>query len=246
MSKDKIQKEHSVKIQALAESGGYTYQDICNAFDDKFTINQIKYHVNKYYPETKNIKKEYSRGGSKLEALLKGIFPYDKIVAEYAVGNKLRVDFVVLPPYNLAFEFDGAQHGKYTSHFHGDTGGFWQSQQRDLEKEERCKGRGLNLIRIDSLDIDLEILNLLIKKVGYGSGTVDEKFLTYKERVKLKQEQNNTLKTQALKARGKKQQELVKSNPSKDSYENKMKEKQKEYRKEQYKRQKEWLKKNKK
>lgn len=244
----RIREEHSSKVQALADSGDFTYQDICNAFDNLFTINQIKYHIKKYYPESKkNIKKEYSRGGSKLEQLLKQIFPYNKIKSEFPLGNKLRVDFVVLPPYNLAFEFDGTQHANYTSHFHGDKSGFSASKQRDHEKEELLALRGINLIRIESLDIDFEAVNQLIKQTGYGAGNISDEHLTPKEKSLQRQKEYRKKAQEVLRQRAKEQRKAVKVNESfNSSYKDEMKLKQKEFRKESYKRQKQWMKENKK
>ncbi len=205
-------------------------------------------NINKYYPESKkNIKKEYSRGGSKLEQLLKQIFPYSKIKSEFPLGNKLRVDFVVLPPYNIAFEFDGTQHASYTSHFHGDKSGFSASIQRDKEKEEMLSLRGINLIRIETLDIDLEVLNQMIKQTGYGQGCTSDECLTQKEQFLLKQKEYKKKAQAILRQKAKEQRQTNKVNESfNSSYKDEMKLKQKQLRKEAYQRQKEWLKKNKK
>lgn len=246
MKRVKITEEHSDKIHSLISGHKiFTWQDIANVFDNTYTINQIKYHVNKHYPDLKsNVKKEYSKGGTKLEYLLKQIFPADKIVAEMHIGKRLRVDFIVKEPYNLAFEFDGSQHGKFTAHFHGDRAGFSASEARDLEKEQLLEKRGLNLIRISQLSIDECSLRKLIDQRGYGSGVVDKDVLTYKEKAKLKQQEQQR---QAAKVRKQFQTERKNQQCSSDnSFAEKMKERQREYRKQQYQKAKEWKKKNKK
>ena len=48
-----ISEEDSQLIKQLVMSGNFTLQDIINHFDNKFTINQLKYHINKYYREEK-------------------------------------------------------------------------------------------------------------------------------------------------------------------------------------------------
>lgn len=245
----KITEEHSKKIEALISQKTFTLQDIVSLLDNLYTDNQIKYHINKFYPESKkNLVKEYSKGGTKLEYLLKEMFPYDKIIAEFPLGEKLRVDFVVTAPYNLAFEFDGSQHGEYSSFFHGSKGAFIESGNRDQRKEILLQNRGLNLIRLATLDLDQTLLQSLVEKVGYGSGLiVDESLLTTKERSHIKQQEFQKLLKQSKSEAGlqlKKQQLKTKCNTS--SYAESLKEKQKQYRKEQYQKQKQWLKENKK
>lgn len=246
MKRVRITEEHSAKIHALISSKNvFTWQDISNALDNIYTINQLKYHVNKHYSDLKsNVKKEYSKGGTKLEYLLKQIFPADKIIAEMHIGKRLRVDFVVKEPYNLAFEFDGSQHNKFTSHFHGDRAGFSASESRDLEKEKILEKRGLNLIRISELTIDECSLRKLIEQTGYGSGVVDKDVLTYKEKAKLVQQEQ---REKAAKVQRQFQMERKNQQCSSDnSFAEKMKERQREYRKQQYQKAKEWKKKFKK
>ena len=238
--------EHSKKIESLLTTKTFTIQDVACLLDNLYTENQIRYHVKKYYPHLKNnFVKEYSKGGTKLEYILKELFPYDKIASEFPLGEKLRVDFVVTAPYNLAFEFDGIQHSEYSSFFHGSKGAFNESVYRDNRKEVLLANRGLNLIRISSLEIDRQIVESLIETVGYGSGIVqDESLLTVAER---KEKQNKQL-LEKLKEKVKKVQVTPKQieTDSSKAYKESLKQKQKEYRKQQYEKQKQWLKENKK
>jgi hypothetical protein len=247
VKKAKITEEHSGKINSLISVKTFTWQDICNAFDNVYTLNQIQYHVRKYYPDLKsNIVKEYSRGGTRLEFLLKQIFPADKIKAELHIGSKLRVDFIALDPYNLAFEFDGSQHSQFSSHFHGSKHGLEESKARDLEKARLVSRRGLNLVRISELDIDEKFLRKLIDEVGYGSGIIQADALTYKEHLQIQQKEQRT-KAKQLQGEYRKMLLLESKKDSFDnSYAEAQKERQREHRKAQYQRQKEWLKKNKK
>lgn len=228
----KILKEDGFKIQVLAESGQWTYQDICNVFNDLYTINQIKYWINKYCPN-KNIKKEYSRGGSKLEHLLKQIFPYDKIISEFPLPDKLRVDFVVDEPYNLAFEFDGIQHSTFSNHFHGGKLEFLESQVRDISKENYLKERGINLIRLNNPEITLGELKDLINQVGYGIRLQPQSKLTIQERTVLHKSKLKSIQQ----ARPK-----VKVPYKKPQISEEQKLKQKQFRKDQYQKAKEWKK----
>jgi hypothetical protein len=252
----KIEEIHSIKIKALLESGTFTYQDIVNAFDHEFTINQIQYHINKNYKDIKkNIKKEYSRGGSKLLFLLRNIFPSNNIKPEFPVGEKLRVDFVITAPYNIAFEYDGSQHGEFTSHFHSSQSDYTDSQRRDSRKEFLLDQRGVSLVRISQLDIDDTFLRKLIAETGYGSGvlasdfepTPKERRASYeKEKTKIASQKQKDYQASIRKrlreeAKEKKDNQNSLDNP----YAEEQKERQRLYRKEQYQRQKQWKKDNK-
>lgn len=250
----KISEIHSKKIESLISKKVFTLQDIVSLLENLYTGNQIKYHINKYYPDSKgNLVKEYSKGGTKLEYILKELYPSDKIVKEFPLGEKLRVDFVILAPYNLAFEFDGSQHSEYSSFFHGDKAGFRASKERDSRKEFLLKNRGINLIRIDTLDISLPHIQALVDESvqlnGAGDGVVrDQSLLTYKEK--------SAIRTQHTRTQQKERSELAKSQrkielkePKKVSekslaYKQSLKDKQKAYRDEQYQKQKLWQKEN--
>lgn len=243
----KITTEHSQKIESLISKKTFTLQDIVSLLDNLYTDNQIKYHINKYYPESKsNLVKEYSKGGTKLEYLLKEIFPYDKIIKEFPLGEKLRVDFVISAPYNLAFEYDGSQHSEYSSFFHGSKGGFNESQNRDSRKAVLLANRGIKLVRIDNLDISVFSLNEVISSVGYGDGiVVDQSLLTTQERQDAYQEQQQKLRKEKAKQVLYKPKLKKQITDSSKAYKDSLKEKQKNYRKEQYEKQKQWLKENK-
>jgi hypothetical protein len=51
----------------------------------------------------------------------------------------------------IGLEYDGIQHSQYTPRFHGaaDSGKFEAQQVRDINKNEKCKEMGVNLLRID-------------------------------------------------------------------------------------------------
>jgi len=246
----KITEEHSKKIEALISNKTFTLQDIVSLLDNLYTDNQIKYHINKYYPESKgNLVKEYSKGGTKLEFILKEVFPYDKIHKEFYLGERLRVDFVIDAPYNIAFEYDGSQHSEYSSFFHGSKGAYNEAIYRDQRKEFLLKNRGINLIRLSNLHFDKESICQLIDSVGYGSGLVlDESLLTHEEKsarkLELNRERIKNLKQQHSPSHNKKVK--LKETDKDKAYKESLKNKQKEYRKQQYERQKQWLKERKK
>lgn len=244
----KITEEHSKKIEALITNKTFTLQDIVSLLDNLYTDNQIRYHVNKFYPDLKgNFCKEYSKGGTKLEYILKEIFGYDKIEKEFPVGEKLRVDFLIKEPYNLAFEFDGVQHEEYSSFFHGSRGGFQEAIQRDERKEVLLRNRGIHLIRLSSLQMDQTSIEEMVSIVGYGDGLVlDVELLTNKEKQTLKQRAFQDLLKKSKEGDLHKVKKQPPKSTSTSAYEDSLKEKQKEYRKQQYKKQKQWIKENKK
>ena len=241
---NKITEKHSKKIEALISNKTFTLQDIVSLLDNLYTDNQIKYHINKFYPEFKqNLVKEYSKGGTKLEYLLKEIFPYDKIIKEFPLGERLRVDFVITSPYNLAFEYDGIQHEEYSSFFHGSKGAFIESQQRDKKKETLLLNRGIHLIRLSSLQMDRNSIESLVAEIGYGDGIIlDTSLLTFQEKRELKLIKLRELQKElAAKVLPQPKQKLQKTDNT-NAYKESLKEKQKQFRKEQYQKQKQWLK----
>lgn len=251
MSKATITDIESTKIESLLSQKLFTLQDIVNALDCKYTDNQIKYHVTKKYPHLKgNFKKEYSKGGTKIEFLLKQLFPSRLVEPEVHIGERLRVDFVVGSPYHIAFEFDGTQHDNYSLHLHGSRSAFEDSKQRDGRKEFLLAKRGVTLVRISDLSISLQTLKHLIDVAGYGTGEIDENYLTREERLR----KANELRVSETKIRIAKAKELIqklqqdpgtlKKHSLNDSRKEAYKEKQREYRKEQYQKAKEWRKLN--
>jgi hypothetical protein len=68
----------------------------------------------------------------------------------------------------LAFEYDGEQHSRYNAHFHvGDPRKFVHQVKNDSWKDQRCKEKGVLLIRIPHYvtyhDLDKYIVNSLRK-----------------------------------------------------------------------------------
>jgi hypothetical protein len=257
-----ISEEDSQLIKQLVMSGNFTLQDIINHFDNKFTINQLKYHINKYYrEEKKELKTEYSRGSSKLGFILRELFQADKVHEEYHIGKRMRLDFYVESPYNLAFEFDGSQHETFVPFFFEGRCDFNKAQERDRYKEEYCKDRGINLFRFNNVEsLTPQMVKEAILKTGYGSGLISsDKTLTFKERQEARKvEQQKRLKKIAKQKRDentskiKTFQDVVKqhirdrSKPLKNpqtEYKEKLKELARKHREAQYERKKEWQKK---
>lgn len=90
-----------------------------------------------------------SKGCEELLAIVKMIFPNQKIVLEYNIASKggLFLD-IYLPQLNVAFEYDGIQHSVYNQHFHSSLDAFRASKKRDLAKTTQCQELGISLVRI--------------------------------------------------------------------------------------------------
>jgi len=234
---NRITDKDSVRIKILAATGRYTPQELVSHFESKYTKSQIIYHLKKNAPNLKSqLKRETSSGGVKLKDILAKIFPNIKIEPEYHVGEKLRLDFRLGSPYNLGFEFDGIQHSKFTPGLHKDEEEFIRGVDKDQRKEELCKGRGINLVRVDySEELTEELVKSKIDKVGHGTGYIKDGYETGKEKQKKKQKQFNKVAAE----RKRKQYQKYKDS---ESYA-RNKQKQREYRKQQYQKQKEFARK---
>jgi hypothetical protein len=90
-----------------------------------------------------------SKGSQELLALVKEIFPNQRIVLEHNVAEKgaLFLD-IYLPQLGVAFEFDGSQHFTYSEHFHGSLEAFRASKKRDSQKTIRCRELAISLVRV--------------------------------------------------------------------------------------------------
>lgn len=86
-----------------------------------------------------------SRGQSALTLQLKKLLPNEKIVNEYHIGDRLRLD-VFCPSYNLAIEYHGRQHYEWIAMFHDTYDDFIRAQQRDDEKLKKCTELGITVV----------------------------------------------------------------------------------------------------
>lgn len=93
----------------------------------------------------KEQKKKSSRGQSALTAIMKKLLPGEKIVNEFHIGERLRLD-VYCPSYKIAAEYHGRQHFFYTERFFDSKYEFEQAIKRDKRKVELCKELGIALI----------------------------------------------------------------------------------------------------
>lgn len=93
----------------------------------------------------KNSRKKMSRGQTALTAIMQKLLPGEKIINEFTLGEKLRLD-VYCPSYKVGAEYHGRQHFFYTSKFFESKYEFEEAQKRDERKIELCKQQGIALI----------------------------------------------------------------------------------------------------
>ena len=92
--------------------------------------------------------------------------------------KQYKFDFF-LPEYNLAIEFDGAQHFMANNFFGGEEG-FKNTQRRDQEKNIYCLNNNIALFRIPYTEIN-NIPKILYEILQEKSSTTIEKFLVKNE-----------------------------------------------------------------
>lgn len=89
--------------------------------------------------------RKISRGQSALTDILKKLLPREKIVNEYHLGDRLRLD-IYCPNYKLGIEYHGRQHFMHIGMFHPTYDDFIRAQQRDTAKAQKCKELDITLV----------------------------------------------------------------------------------------------------
>jgi hypothetical protein len=93
----------------------------------------------------KSQKRKSSRGQAALTEVFKKLFPNQKIVNEFHIGEKLMLD-VYCPTAKIAAEFHGRQHFYYTKRFFDSRYEFEEAQKRDIKKINLCNSMGITLV----------------------------------------------------------------------------------------------------
>ena len=111
-----------------------------------WTIPQVNKKINSIgLTWLKDSRKKMSRGQTALTSALQKLLPGEKIINEYHIGDKLKLD-VYCPKYEIAAEFHGRQHYYYTSRFFESKYDFEEAIKRDEKKEQWCIDNGVALI----------------------------------------------------------------------------------------------------
>jgi len=126
-------------------------------FDTSLSISEIakelNWSINKTNKEINRIglswlkdsRKKMSRGQTALTLIMKKLIPSEKIVNEFHIGDKMKLD-VYCPSYRIAAEYHGRQHFFYTQRFFESKYEFEEALERDSKKMEWCRQNGIALI----------------------------------------------------------------------------------------------------
>lgn len=126
-------------------------------FESDLTLSQIARELGYNFNElnkkinslglswVKEQKKKTSRGQAALTQTMKKLFPGQKIINEYHIGQRLKID-VYCPEYKIGAEFHGRQHFYYTERFFESKYDFVQAQKRDEKKIELCEENNIDLV----------------------------------------------------------------------------------------------------
>lgn len=191
-------------------------------FETSLSLNQIAEQVG--WPLTKvnqkinqlglswlkDSRKKMSRGQTALTSIMKKLLPGEKIVNEFYLDDKLRLD-VYCPKYKLAAEYHGRQHFYYTAKFYDSQYEFLEAQKRDLKKIELCKNEGIALVVFrynDQLTED-SVFNRMLQAIRENPFVKEEKSKNniyqtdfYKELKKKRSEERKKI-YRAMKKKGK-------------------------------------------
>ena len=163
-------------------------------FDTSLSLNQIAkemslsiHDLNKKINHlglswVKEHHKKMSRGQAALTAIMKKLLPGEKIVNEFHIGDKLRLD-VYCEKYSIAAEYHGRQHFFYTQRFFDSKYDFEEAQKRDEIKAARCKELGIALVvfRYNDLLTEQSVYDRMLSAIR-ESDFVPKK--TYKKSIK--------------------------------------------------------------
>lgn len=125
--------ESDLTLSQIARELGYNFNEL-NKKINSLGLSWIKEQ-----------KKKTSRGQAALTQTMKKLFPGQKIINEYHIGQRLKID-VYCPEYKIGAEFHGRQHFYYTERFFESKYDFVQAQKRDEKKIELCKENNIDLV----------------------------------------------------------------------------------------------------
>ena len=125
--------ESDLTLPAIARELGYSFAEL-NKKINSLGLSWVKEQ-----------KKKTSRGQAALTQTMKKLFPGQKIINEYHIGERLKID-VYCPEYKIGAEFHGRQHFYYTERFFESKYDFIQAKKRDEKKIELCKRDGITLV----------------------------------------------------------------------------------------------------
>lgn len=154
----------------------------------------------------KERRKKMSRGQSALTSIMQKLLPGEKVINEYHIGDKLKLD-VYCEKYKIAAEYHGRQHFFYTSRFYESKYDFEEAVKRDTKKAQWCKDNNIALIVFrynDSLTEEAVFDRMLDAIRNTESVNVDKpkkkRSITESEAYKLSKKRNSEYRKKAYRA----------------------------------------------
>jgi len=114
--------------------------------------------------------REHSRSNAQfhLGQQLQEIYKSVLILEEFGIpGTRLSLDFFI-PAFQIAFEFQGAQHDEFNTLFHASKIDFIKQKNRDEQKKIWCEMNGIILIEVRDNGITIDELKILISEALNG------------------------------------------------------------------------------
>ena len=185
-------------------------------FDSNYSLSQIAKELN--WPLDKLNKKinslglswakerrrKMSRGQSALTSIMQKLLPGEKIVNEYHIGDKLKLD-VYCEKYKIAAEYHGRQHFFYTSRFYESKYEFEEAVARDIKKAKWCEDNGIALIvfRYNDSLTEQSVFDRMVDAIR-SSGTIEKpqikKKITDSEAYQISKKRNAEYRKKAYRA----------------------------------------------
>jgi hypothetical protein len=117
-----------------------------------FDGNSKKWNLTKYVPD-KDDKRHRSKNHLRARAILRKLFPRDRILEEVSLPGSntqsrkslLYADFFI-PSHKLVIEVHGQQHYEFVPFYHKTKGEYYRSRKRDRDKIDWCEMNSLRIV----------------------------------------------------------------------------------------------------
>lgn len=117
-----------------------------------FDGNSKKWNLTKYVPD-KDDKRHRSKNHLRTRAVLRKLFPRDRILEEVSLPGSntqsrkslLYADFFI-PSHKLIIEVHGQQHYEFVPFYHKTKGEYYRSRKRDRDKIDWCEMNSLRIV----------------------------------------------------------------------------------------------------
>ncbi len=125
-----------------------------------FDGNSKKWNLTKYVPD-KDDKRHRSKNHLRARAILRKLFPRDRILEEVSLPGSntqsrkslLYADFFI-PSHKLVIEVHGQQHYEFVPFYHKTKLDFYKAKARDRDKVDWCSINSIKIITLKHSDND--------------------------------------------------------------------------------------------